>query len=104
MPSLPLDLQFSPATVGQVAAVKYWAAQQVEEYQANRTAEDLYDPPQPPPPPIIQVEAVRRPATAVKPPRAAEPEVFSPDAETLAAVARIKAAARASPNTVFGAM
>ena len=102
MPSLPGDLKFSPATVGQVAAVKYWAAQQVESFEASRAESGLegpeWNPPQPPPPPVITMEAVRPHSAGVEAPRLEErqhPSWATP--ATIALVERLKAA---SPSSV----
>ena len=95
----PADLKFSAATVGQVSAVKYWAAQEVAEMEAQQAAEAdgpaEADAPQEElqPAAMVAVEAVS-PYVALQ----ASPAV-------LAKVQAIKAAAsaaRASPDTVVG--
>ena len=98
MQNLPTDLKFNATTVGQVAAVKYWAAQKVEEMQALQAAETYdtavaYAPQEElqPPAQMVAVQAVS-PHAALQVDQAVRDKV-----EAIKAAA---AAARASPNTV----
>ena len=80
----PIELKFTAATVGQVTAMRYWAAQQVEEMEAQEEAatdapEAEEEEPPPSPPPMLAVQAVA-------------PFQVSP--ATMAKVAEIKAAAK----------